>query len=133
MLITIPSNMDKILPLITQLRNLSDWSVTLQVDGGYNLRLPVLQPGKTRSIKLYRIQEFSGERWPHHWKIRVIVDKRFTGIELDPYDIMVNVRILFRQETSENGSGVLCVEGVHENRGSDYLLRHKLSLSSLLN
>ncbi|KAL7150729.1 hypothetical protein ABFS83_05G132800 [Erythranthe nasuta] len=113
--------MGKIFPLFTQLRNLTQRSIRFGVDGQCCL-LPVLPPGKTRSVKLHRILRYSREYGSPGWRIRVLTDDyRFTGIELAPSVLLSSVRIVF---TQENGSGVLCVDGVPENC-SDFLLRHK--------
>lgn len=115
--------MGMIFILVTQLRNLTDRRVGFRVDDGY-CSIPDLPPRKTRMVKLSRILRFSRERGSD-WKIRILVDNQFTGIELRSWVVLKYVRVLFRNERNENGLDVLCVEAVPENC-SDYFLRHKL-------
>lgn len=114
--------MDLIFVLLTQLINLTPFDLDFQVHHGPRL-LPKLRRGKTRFARLSRILRQIRESDPG-WKIRVLIGGEFTGIELDPQVMLNFVRVVFRVE-DESSSIVLCVDGVRENRGNDFLLRHR--------
>lgn len=114
--------------LLTQLINETNFTIDFQVTGRDGRRLlPELQPGRTRFINTSRVLRRLREHNPDPgWKIRVLIDGKFTGIELDPEVLTGHVRVVFRLIVDGVGSGiVLCVLGVPENC-SDYVLRCRL-------
>lgn len=118
--------MGLIFVLLTQLINLTSFELGFEVDRNRRL-LPKLLKGKTRFAKQSRIFRRIRDSDPG-WKIRVLIEGEFSGIELDPTVILDFVRLVFRiEEKEEDGSktNVLCIDGVRENHGSDFLLRHK--------
>lgn len=126
----------KIFDLITLLQNKTGQEVRFRVRDPTSLGLgisygvcpvPDLARGKTRSVKLNRILR---KRENYRWTISVYVNGSYTGIEIQPWDIITHVLIVFRYQQG-NDQEILCVEGVEENRSTDFFLRHRLVLNSL--
>ncbi|XP_042024035.1 uncharacterized protein LOC121771313 isoform X2 [Salvia splendens] len=104
------STMDLIFVLLTQLINTTPFELEFEDADGNRSLLPSLRPGKTGFAKQIRILRHLN-RSGRAWKFRVLVDGKFTGIEMDPQVVMDCVRVVFCVE-----GGVLCVKRVHEKR-----------------
>ncbi|PIN18406.1 hypothetical protein CDL12_08906 [Handroanthus impetiginosus] len=114
--------MGKLFVLISQFVNKTNRLVGFEVSPDGYCPVRDLPPDKTRQVKLSRILRCVRKRGPD-WKIRVLIDDQFTGIELNQEFVLKCTRILFRFGDGTD-SNVLLVEGVRE-KSIDLWLRHK--------
>lgn len=115
------SKMGRLFAFITQLQNLTSRQVEFRVPNWFHT-VRNLPSQRTRIIKQHRIVRYCRENGPE-WTIGVLIDGEYTGMEIRSSDLLEYARIVFRYVRNEEGQDVLCVEGVKENKTSDYILR----------
>lgn len=98
----------------TRLVNKTGQLIGFDVDGGI-CPLRGLSAGKSRSVSLSLIRKLCRERGSADWPIRVLINNRFHGMHLHPYNhILKMTRIVIKYKWRADGSCVPIAEGVVE-------------------
>lgn len=117
--------MEKILVHITELRNKTNQVFEFEVENEY-FHIRALPPaGKKRHVKLWKVLEACRKHGCAQWKIRFMMNKEFTGVEINAYQLLKYARIIIKLESTGEGLYLPYLEAIPEEP-VDHLLRLKL-------
>ncbi|XP_073055413.1 uncharacterized protein [Primulina eburnea] len=116
--------MEKVLVHITELRNQTNQEIEFEVENWY-FHLRALPPGKKRHVKLWKVLQACRKHNNPKWKIRFMMNKEFSGLEINAYLLSYYARIIIKLESVGEGTPYLPYLEAIPEKSIDHWLRLK--------
>ncbi|XP_075524214.1 uncharacterized protein LOC142556623 isoform X2 [Primulina tabacum] len=98
--------MEKVLVHITELRNQTNQVIEFEVENRY-FHLRASPPGKKRHVKLWKVLQACRKHNSPKWKIRFMMNKEFSGLEINANLLLNYARIIIKLESVGEGTPYL--------------------------
>ncbi|XP_073301666.1 uncharacterized protein [Primulina huaijiensis] len=116
--------MEKVLVHITELRNQTNQVIEFEVENRY-FHLRASPPGKKRHVKLWKVLQACLKHNSPKWKMRFMINKEFSGLEINANRLLNYARIIIKLESVGEGPYLPYLEAIPEKL-IDRSLRLKL-------
>ncbi|XP_073301668.1 uncharacterized protein [Primulina huaijiensis] len=105
--------MEKVLVHITELRNQTNQVIEFEVENRY-FHLRASPPGKKRHVKLWKVLQACLKHNSPKWKMRFMINKEFSGLEINANRLLNYARIIIKLESVGEGPYLPYLEAIPE-------------------